>query len=159
MKHILILMMTATLLISCNSETKKDNATGKTVQTIEIENVTASAPDLVDETVKFSGLVTHVCKHGGQKMFLTDTAQKVTLLVRVGQSIPEFDIALEGSEVEITGKVVASVDEVEEGKGENHEEGEDCAAEARMEEETQGVEGSTSITYYVEAASFKEIEN
>ncbi|MCF8345756.1 MAG: OB-fold nucleic acid binding domain-containing protein [Bacteroidales bacterium] len=150
-KNFLLILFLA-LLIGCNSGNSNKDDISEEISIVSAEELDNNASAFVDKPLKVTGLVTHVCKHGGQKMFITDETQNINLLVRVSQSIPEFDIALEGSTVEITGKMVATVTEEEE----SHEEG-DCETESKMKaaEESKGT--STNITYHIEAASFREI--
>lgn len=157
MKKILSILVASLFLLSCNSSSKSSEE----IKQITLEELVTSAADLKDEVVSFEGMVTHVCKHGGQKMFLTNEAQDIKLLVRVSSSIPEFDVALEGSNVKVTGKLIVSVVEVAdpaEHRGEGSEaEEEDCAFEADMENKIEEDTCNTNIEFHVEAASYKEL--
>lgn len=157
MKKILSILVASILLFSCNSATKSSQESKE----ITLEELVASATALKDELVTIEGMVTHVCKHGGQKMFLTNDSQDIKLLVRVSSSIPEFDVALEGSNVQVTGKLMVSVLEAEdpsEHRGEGTEaEEEDCAFEADTNETSKDDACTTKIEFHVEAASYKEI--
>jgi hypothetical protein len=149
------------LVSACNS--------GKTgeqeLKALTLEELVAQAPEMNDMNVSVEGLVTHVCKHGGQKMFLTDSAKNIDVLVRVSNSIPEFEVALEGSKVKVTGKIVVSLAEevAEESHMEEHMENveagtvpEDCPTEEAMKEGKE--EGAADITYYIEATEYAEIK-
>jgi hypothetical protein len=156
-------------LFSCNTGTKSNEE----IKSITFEELTASADGLNEQLVSIEGIVTHVCKHGGQKLFLTDETKELNLLVKVTESIPEFDVALEGSTVQITGKVIITVAEVKE-EGHNHGDGEehvhsgaegshegeeeaDCATEEALKEKGEGDACTSNITYHIDATSFKEI--
>jgi hypothetical protein len=52
-----------------------------------------------------SGMVTHVCRHGGQRLFITDTVTGQTVRITTGKDIPEFDISMEGSNIVVNGIV------------------------------------------------------
>lgn len=56
------------------------------------------AETLVDQTVMVEGTVTHVCKHGGKRLFITDGMDH-EIKVESGENIAQFDATLEGSEV------------------------------------------------------------
>lgn len=162
MKNILTLAAIVAFIFGCNTEKGKVDSTD--VKKVEIATIEASASELENQTVQVTGMVLHVCKHGGQKMFLTNDSTETSLLVRVGPSIPEFDVALEGSNVEVTGKLVVSVvsNTEEEHDGEGHgsvatSEPADCPTEEAMKAAGEGEECSTSISYHIEATSFKEI--
>jgi hypothetical protein len=162
MKKILTIAAVVSLLVACNTNSK--NTDGQEVRKLDIDEIQVAAGELGDQAVQVTGMVLHVCKHGGQKMFLTTDSTETSLLVRVGPSIPEFDVTLEGSTVEVTGKLVATVvsNTEEEHEGEGHEtanssEPEDCPTEATLKAAGEGAECTTTITYHLEAASFKEI--
>ncbi len=144
-------------LISCNSDSGKREEINEVVRVIPIENLENSAMDLSDKIIQTTGMVTHICRHGGQKMFLTDDTKECHILVRVSSSIPEFDISLEGSTLEITGKLVATISEAMDHEGHDHSEEEECAAETKMKENSGSDECTTNVTYHLEALSYKEI--
>ncbi len=155
MKQIIFALVLAVILISCNSQAEKGVKSTEEVLLIPIENVVSSAGELADNMIKTTGLVTHICRHGGQKLFLTDESNEIHLLVKVSSSIPEFDLALEGSMLEVTGKLIATVTTSADIEGHNHSEEEECAAETKMKERSDSVECTTNITYHLEAISYK----
>ena len=107
MKKFITVAAVIAVLFSCNSGNSK--VAEENARQVDLATLKSSAAELENETVKVTGMVSHVCKHGGQKMFLTTDTSDVSLLVLVSPSIPEFDVALEGSNVEVTGKLVVSV--------------------------------------------------
>lgn len=157
MKLTISTLVFVALLISCNSESGKSGKTNEEFKIIAIENLEASAEALGDNTIQTTGMVTHICRHGGQKLFLTDDTKEKHILVRTSSSIPEFDILLEGSTLEVTGKLVATVTDVTDHEGHAHSEDEECAAEAKMKENDGSDECTTTVTYHLEAISYKEI--
>ncbi|MEX2371396.1 MAG: hypothetical protein WD578_10345 [Bacteroidales bacterium] len=164
MKSTLISIIAVICLISCNSENKSGNSSPEMVREISLESLAGSAIDLNEDMIRISGLVTHVCQHGGQKMFITNEDKSVSLLVRVTNSIPEFKPTLEGSIVKVTGNLVVSVaDNSEKGAGHDHDDDsgvglteEECETEAAMKDSENGC-CAPNITYHVEAVSFKEV--
>jgi hypothetical protein len=162
MNKILTIAAVMALLFACNTGNK--NTDSQEVRNLTIDAIQSSASEFENQTVQVTGMVLHVCKHGGQKMFLTTDSTETSLLVRVGPSIPEFEVTLEGSTVEVTGKLVATVvsNTEEEHEGEGHgtaasAEPEDCPTEQTLKAAGEGEECTTTITYHLEAASFKEI--
>ena len=167
MRKILTIAAIVAIGFGCNSG--NGNVNESDVRKVDIATIEASASELENQTVQVTGMVLHVCKHGGQKMFLTNDTTGTSLLVRVGPSIPEFDVALEGSNVEVTGKLVVSVvsntEDDHEGEGHSGEghastqasEPADCPTEEALKAAGEGEECTTSITYHIEASSFKEI--
>lgn len=157
MKSYTSILVAIVFLVSCNSESGKKGENSEIIKVVSIEKLENSAGNLSENLVQTSGLVTHICRHGGQKMFLTDESNEVHLLVRASSSIPEFDITLEGSTLEVTGKLIATVTEAADLEGHEHSEEENCAAEAKMNEKTDSNEPTTNVTYHLEAISYKEI--
>ena len=166
MKIFIIVTAVIAVLYSCNSGNSK--VADENAKQVDLVTLKSSAAELENETVKVTGMVSHVCKHGGQKMFLTTDASDVSLLVLVSTSIPEFDVSLEGSNVEVTGKLVVSVvndegtHEGDNHEGEEHltaqmEQAEDCPTEQALKAAGEGEECTTNISYHIEATSCKEI--
>ncbi|MFC2090077.1 OB-fold nucleic acid binding domain-containing protein [Bacteroidota bacterium] len=151
MKKLAILTLTVLLIFSCTS----NNSKVEDIKALTLEELTVQAADLNEATISVEGLVTHVCKHGGQKMFLTDETKNIDILVQVSNSIPEFDVALEGSNVKVTGKVIVSVvdESMEEHEGEKEE---NCPTEEAMKKDGEAC--ATNITYYIEAAEYSELK-
>jgi hypothetical protein len=162
MNKILTVAVVVALLAACNTENGK--VEDQEVKKVEIATIETSASELENQTVQVTGMVSHVCKHGGQKMFLTNDSTETSLLVRVGPAIPEFDVALEGSNVEVTGKLIVSIvsntEEEHDGEGDEpvaSSEPANCPTEEAMKAAGEGDERATTITYHIEATSFKEI--
>ena len=162
MKNFFYLTMIGLLVFSCNNQSG-NNSTEETKKQIE-EAVEVSLAQLAEfpksyeGKIMVKGMVTHVCKHGGQKMFLTNESQDANMLIRVSSSIPEFEVALEGSTVEITGKLIATLNTPDKGAG--HSEGEeeaDCAAEENINAKSKDNKNGEEMSYHIEALSFEEI--
>jgi hypothetical protein len=157
MKSYISFIVAIVFLVSCNSESGKKTKNSENIKAVPIEILESSAKELGENLVQTTGLVTHICRHGGQKLFLTDETNEVHLLVRVSSSIPEFDIALEGSTLEVTGKLISTVTTTADHDSNEHSEEEVCAAEEKMKENADLDESSLSVTYHLEAISYKEI--
>jgi len=104
-KSILILVLIA-LVISCKTDKKSEKE--KEVQIIEvIETPTialgefdSKAGEFVSKEVKVTGIVDHVCKHGGKKILLVTDNGDVHVF-----SDERFNEDLMGSEITVTGIV------------------------------------------------------
>lgn len=103
MKKIVMLVAFSAFIISCNNHADT-NANSETTEyqltQIELADFDAKAGEYVDKEVKVAGIVDHVCKHGGKKLFLVNDDADVHV-----ESDNRFDDKLIGSEVVITGIV------------------------------------------------------
>ena len=155
MKNLFVLFTLLALLVSCNQETKKTNDAEPAKEEIVAKAVSVAEVLEAPETykgseVKITGMVTHVCSHGGQKLFIINEDPEKQLRVNVGEGIPEFDKALEGSTVEFTGLVkILEADQSAELAKENEEKDHHTGDEAHAEAE--------SASYFIEATAFTEL--
>ncbi|RLD26941.1 MAG: hypothetical protein DRI54_01910, partial [Bacteroidetes bacterium] len=106
MKKVAMLFILSAFLIACSNKTDnvEENATTEAVEyqltQLELADFDASAGEFVDKEVKVLGIVDHVCKHGGKKLFLVNDDGEVHV-----ESDDRFDDELIGSEVMVTGIV------------------------------------------------------
>lgn len=106
MKKIVFVLVMAIAVISCKTDDKKAGATDKTAETAEIPFLAlgefdAKAGEFVNKEVKVKGIVDHVCKHGGKKIFLATDKGDVHI-----NGEERFDESLTGNEITFTGIVV-----------------------------------------------------
>ena len=81
---------------ACNNGAKKTaDATEQqqetTVTTLQVDDVLAKAESLVDQEVAIEGLCTHICSHGGGKIFLMGSDDTKTIRVMAGEKIGAFE--------------------------------------------------------------------
>ncbi len=106
-KKILVLSAFVFVFASCgNNSENTDNQNDTTeIITAEITEIPLAsfdslAADLVGKEVKVSGIVDHVCKHGGKKILLVDGDYDLHVF-----NDNRFDEALSGSKVTVVGVV------------------------------------------------------
>ena len=63
------------------------------------------AESLLDQKVQIEGLVVHVCKHGGKKMFIVGDDPEIRVKVDASDEVTVFSTELEGSTVVVQGIV------------------------------------------------------
>ena len=106
-RNLFLLMALAFVMASCggaandegqNDETSSVEATE--TPTIALGEFESKAADFVDQEIMVAGIVDHVCKHGGKKLFLVDDEGDVHI-----DSDTRFDEALKGSKVNVKGIV------------------------------------------------------
>jgi hypothetical protein len=80
---------------------------------LTFQNLSTETADYVGQRVTVSGAVVHVCRSGGKRMFITGESPEPRFKITAGEAIGAFDMALEGSNVTVTGLVEEQrVDEV-----------------------------------------------
>ncbi|HPD64083.1 MAG TPA: hypothetical protein P5050_01225 [Bacteroidia bacterium] len=84
------------VMISCGKKQAK-------VTEIDINKFEEQAATLVDQQVSMTGMVVHICKHGGKKMFLVGDNPDNKIVVFAGEQISEFPVELEGKKVKVFG--------------------------------------------------------
>ncbi len=102
------MIVIAVLAISCTQKTARVNneKTGQPEQTIlTVYDFDSLAPQYVSKEIIIRGVVDHVCRETGKRMFLVQGDSNLRVKVTTGDKIPSFDVALEGSEVMVKGTV------------------------------------------------------
>lgn len=87
-----------------NRKTTNENLS-ENLSELTVDNFSEQIRDFVGKEVMISGRVTHVCRHGGQRLFITGIDSSKTIRITTGENIPEFDISLEGSMIGVNGIV------------------------------------------------------
>ena len=110
-KWSLTLLLGMTLgLASCgdNSNKNKEQASAEkmTPTALEVDQVLADPDSLVGDTIEIEGICTHICNHGGGKIFLMGSDDTKTLRVEAGESIGSFPQETVNSIVRVTGVLV-----------------------------------------------------
>lgn len=69
---VLLLILGAALITSCQPNNKQTATPDITQQpaTLEVDSVLAQAEQLAGQEIELEGVCTHICKHGGRKIFL-----------------------------------------------------------------------------------------
>ena len=106
-KYLPIFVIFILLVAACGTEEEDAKTTDSTsiseVEAPPIINVgdfDSIAADFIDKKVQVKGIVDHVCKHGGKKLFLVDDEGDVHV-----ESEERFNDSIMGSEIIVTGVV------------------------------------------------------
>lgn len=106
MTRIFSLSILLVLAVSCGQQTKKTTDLSELeVSEVSVEALLADASPFVEQPVSLKGTVVHVCRHGGQRLFLVGMDGEDRFRITVGENISEFDIELEGTVIEVNGIV------------------------------------------------------
>jgi cytochrome c-type biogenesis protein CcmE len=153
MQRAAFLVLVAFLAVSCNQASKENSTESTEIEEIvsaSIQELLATPADYDGKEVAVSGMVTHVCRHGGQKCFIVAEDGETQIRIVPGGDIDEFKIELEGSTVAFKGVFrVLNIVEAEE-LVEDHESKEHHAVEQSHSE-------AEKADYFVEAIDFKEV--
>ena len=109
MKHILLFIMlttiTACLLTSCKSKTTQSATSQSQMsqsQILEVDDILARADSLTGKTFTTEAICTHICAHGGGKIFLMGSDDTQVIRVEAG-TLGAFDPKCVNSIVRVTG--------------------------------------------------------
>ena len=154
--HRAILWVTiAILAVSCNQNATKEGDNQEAEKSEEIISASivellATPTDYQDKEVAVSGMVTHVCRHGGQKCFIVADDGETQIRIVPGGDIDEFKVEMEGSTIAFKGTfrvqtVELTAEQLEEYESKEHHEVEQSHSSAEKAE------------YFLEAVDFKEV--
>ena len=106
MNKSIILLFALTLMVSCGQgRSKTQNVADQELKPVTVSEIISDAGPLVDEAVMIRGTVVHVCRHGGQRLFIIGDEGEDRVRITTGEDIAEFDVALEGETIEVNGLV------------------------------------------------------
>ena len=154
MYRIAILLSISLVLGACNQTSQKQSGTeaGKSEDIIAatIEELLANPAEYENMEVAITGMVTHVCRHGGQKCFVLAEDGETQIRLVPGGDIDEFKIELEGSTLAVKGTLrVMAMEEADE-LVEDYESKEHHAVEMSHSE-------AEKADIFIEALEYKEI--
>lgn len=98
-KSLLILATVALFAISCGGNRAK-SVTAEAV--VEVETLLAGATEYVDKIIEVEGICTHICQHGGRKMFLMGSNDAKTIRIESG-NLGAFNQRCQNSIVKVIG--------------------------------------------------------
>lgn len=155
MQRVIFLIAITVLLVSCKQSTKENKSDSQSVTQEEIiaasvEEMLAQPAGYEDKEVVVSGLVTHVCRHGGQKCFVLGEDGETQIRIVPGGDIDEFKIDLEGSTVSFKGVFKVLNTELAAEVVADHE------SQAHHDQEMAHTEAEKA-EYFIEATEFKEL--
>lgn len=104
---LMILLAAATMFVACGgNNSKKTTSTATDVAqnttSMEIDAVLAGAEELTDQTIVLEGICTHICKHGGTKIFMMGSDDTKTIRIEAAK-LGSFDQKCVNSIVKVNG--------------------------------------------------------
>lgn len=175
MKKSLLFIAFALIIVACNNKTKQNDnqQTAAEVETyIGVDSLLNVVENLVGQTVKVKGYVTHTCSHSGKRCFIAGESQKATIRIESGGEIESFDASLVGTEIEVEGivreqryeKDKINEDEIklEEAKASGEKSEEHCESEAQNIQQMRDWMEARGVdyypTYYIDGEKYKIAE-
>lgn len=152
MKRIAFFLLLGLAALACNQNPKAgsaDKAETKKIVSASIEELVASPHEYRDMEVAFEGMVTHVCRHGGQKCFVVGSDGETQIRLVPAGDIDEFRIELEGSTLAVKGTLRILAPEEAEAHVEDHESKAHHAVEQSHSE-------AEKAEIFVEVSEFRE---
>lgn len=102
---LLVVIVFAACENTSTQNTENNNEAETAIANVAIADFETKAAEFVDQEIKITGTVDHVCKHGGKKMVLINENGDARVKIFSNDEIGPFDEALEGDMVEVIGKV------------------------------------------------------
>lgn len=103
MKKLAIPFVLAFLFFSCGTQSSKQKSEESQAVVLTVDELLASADQLVNQEVVVKGTVSHVCRNGGERCFLMGSSDDLTIRVEAGAPIGAFKQEQMGNEIQITG--------------------------------------------------------
>lgn len=107
MKKIFLMLIVAVFVFACNNPENNNNSESniEEIAKVDILNFEKSAINLVDKKIEVIATISHVCEHGGKKMFLVDEETEESVKVTLGENMAAFKTDLVGNTVKVIGTV------------------------------------------------------
>ncbi|MEZ5073158.1 MAG: hypothetical protein R2751_19985 [Bacteroidales bacterium] len=146
-----LLLLGACKQTTAPTETATEEAPERVVVAATVEELLSNPADFEGKEVAVQGMVTHVCRHGGQKCFIVGEDGETQIRIVPGGDIDEFKVELEGSTVAFKGVFKIQTTEENTAHVEDHE------AQAHHAEEAAHSEAEKA-EYFLEATVHKEVQ-
>lgn len=108
MAAVALLMIVGCTAVSCGSGTSKQSQGDQTAQTtnstaLEVDSLLKNAEAFIGQPVVVEGVCTHICQHGGGKIFLMGSDDTQTIRIDAGDKVGKFTPETVNSLVRING--------------------------------------------------------
>ena len=110
MKKYVVLVVALMAMVGFNScgnkqQKQQDEASEQLTGAIDVDSLLVAADSLLGQEVTVEGVCTHICKHGGRKIFLMGSDDTQTIRIEAGK-VGKFDQKCVNSLVKVTGMLV-----------------------------------------------------
>ncbi len=155
MKKMLLILAAGVILAACGGTAKQEQQTEERIEDQQIRTLVENPVDYEGKTVRFEGILDHMCQHSGDKMRVAQMDDsEFSIQVMLGDHMNQFSTEMEGHELTIIGTMhtqVMNMEELEEHDDHDHECESTEEAIAMMEE--RGID--PNIRPYVQLQGFE----
>lgn len=141
-QHLLLLAFISLMAFSSCTGNKKTADTDVEQTTLSIDDLLAVAEQEIDKVVEVEGVCTHICSHGGKKLFLMGSDDSKTIRVESSDALGAFKPECANAMILVKGKLkeerideaylMKLENELAEGTAKEHgEDGEGCETEQK----------------------------
>jgi hypothetical protein len=116
------------IAVSCSSDRGNGNisASGESPLLVSITEILSDPLEYDGKAISIEGVITHVCRHSGDKMRVMQQGSDLSLQIMLGDFTGRFDAESEGMPVKLTGLLLTEVTNLDElahhtHEGESHE--------------------------------------
>jgi len=110
MKKLILILTVLAFTFGCGNINNEKSTPNNDVEITKVEHVNfkENAINFVNKKIEITAMISHVCEHGGKKMFLVSEENEESIKVTLGKNMPAFKTDLVGNTV----KVIGIVDEL-----------------------------------------------
>lgn len=104
----LLILALAIGTVACKEESKDNNQNTEQASAtiLEVDELLADPDSYVGDTIQLQGVCTHICAHGGGKIFLMGSDDTKSIRVEAGDAISSFSQETVNSLVQVEGVLV-----------------------------------------------------
>jgi len=160
-KRIAIIAMTGLIIYSCGQVKEKQT---ESAELKLISELVSDPLGFEDKEVVFEGVITHICKHSGDKMRVNQVSDNdYSIMVMLEEFQTQFSQEFEGKFVRVNGvlkTVVRNLDELEHDHDHAHdgEEGHECSSTEEAIQKLQEKGITPDIRAFIELKGFEIVD-
>lgn len=120
-RKVLFVLMAGVLMFSCGEQPKEKEA-AEEVLSLSIIEILEDPLEYEGKVVSIDGIISHVCRHSGDKMRVMPEVDKedYTILVMLGDFMNTIDAGFEGESITCQGKLKVEIRDIDEPAQEDH---------------------------------------
>ncbi|MGQ7869891.1 hypothetical protein [Sunxiuqinia sp. sy24] len=103
MKKLSFVLGILLIVAACQQSPKKAESNSDELTVFTVDEIQQKGDDYIGKEVLITGMVSHVCKHSGERCFLMGSGEDVTIRVEAGNKIGSFNQEQMGSDLKVKG--------------------------------------------------------